>query len=245
MKNLCIDTGNSLTKICVFENNKLIHKVISESIDFSVIRDLIQKFPGIENAILSTVKKDNPEFTDLLNNQFKFFINFSQKTPLPVKNQYKTKETLGKDRIAAIVGANNMFPQSNVLVVDAGTAITYDFINSQNEYLGGNISPGMNMRYRALNRFTDNLPLVEPAEEFLLLGDSTNQAIISGVVNGLIFEIDGYINKLKEDYQGLITILTGGDAIFFDKKLKNTIFVDQNLVLTGLNRIIEYNVKKS
>lgn len=245
MINLCIDIGNSLTKLCVFDNNKIIQKVISESIDLSIIPDLIQKFPGLENVILSTVKKENPELVDLLNNQFKYFISFNQATPLPVKNKYKTKETLGKDRIAAIVGANNMFPQSNVLVVDAGTAITYDFINSQNEYLGGNISPGMNMRFMALNRYTDNLPLVEPAEEFLLLGDSTNQAILSGIVNGLIFEIDGYINKLKEEYQGLITILTGGDAIFFDKKLKNTIFVDQNLVLTGLNRIIEYNVKKS
>jgi len=245
MINLCIDIGNSLAKLCVFENNKLIHKLISESIDLSIIPDLIKKFPGIENVILSTVKKDNPELADLLKNQFKFFISFKHTTPLPVKNNYKTKETLGKDRIAAIVGANNMFPKSNVLVVDAGTAVTYDFINSQNEYLGGNISPGMNMRFRALNRFTDKLPLVEAAEEFLKLGDSTYQAILSGVVSGLIFEIDGYINSLKEEHQGLITILTGGDAIFFDKKLKNTIFVDQNLVITGLNRIIEYNVKKS
>lgn len=245
MTNLCIDIGNSSAKLCVFENNNLIHKVTSETFDLSIIMNLNLKFPGIENVILSTVKKDDPELIYLLENQFESFISFSHTTPLPVKNNYKTKETLGKDRLAAVIGANNMFPQSNVLVVDAGTAITYDFINSENEYIGGTISPGLYMRFKALNLFTGRLPLIEPADEISLLENSTHQAISSGVVNGLIFEIDGYIDSLNAEHKGLKTILTGGDAIFFDKKLKNTIFVDQNLVLIGLNRIIEYNVKKS
>lgn len=245
MFNLCIDIGNSSVKLCVFHNKKLIHKEIQNSLNELIIYELSQQFPDVDNVILSSVKKENRRINKILQKQFNYFIEFSDKTPVPIENLYKTKETLGKDRLAAIVGANNMYPESNVLVVDAGTAITFDFINAKKQYYGGTISPGLRMRFSALHQFTGKLPLVEPSDEYALLGDNTHRAILSGVINGIIFEIDGYIESLQKENKELITILTGGDAIFFVKKLKNTIFVDQNLVLTGLNRIIEYNVKKS
>lgn len=245
MLNFCVDIGNSSVKICVFKNNKLVYKEIKNSLDVESVSELCRHFPGIEHVILSSVQRENQDVQGLLKRFFTNFVEFTDKTPVPVTNLYESKQTLGKDRLAAIIGANNMYPGKNVLVVDAGTAITFDFVNYKGEYLGGNISPGLLMRFKALNQFTGRLPLLEPADDFLLLAKNTKQAVLSGVINGMIFEIDGYIDSLKDKYKGLITILTGGDANFFDKKLKNTIFVDQNLVLTGLNRIIEYNVKKS
>ncbi len=244
MINICIDIGNTSLKLSVFDNNKLIHKELVKQINQLIVNDFCEKFPMAENAILSSVQKEIPEIENLLANRYRNFIKLSHSTPIPVINNYKTKETLGTDRLAAIVGGNNIFPDKYVLVIDAGTAITFDFINNKNEYTGGNISPGVYMRFKALHQFTEKLPLVDPSGEFPLLGDGTQQAILGGVMNGIIYEIDGYIDRLSKMYKDLITILTGGNAFLFDKKLKNTIFADQNLVLIGLNRIIEYNVKK-
>jgi type III pantothenate kinase len=245
MQNLCVDIGNSLAKFCIFRENKLLQKEIRASFNEKSILELLEKFPQTENMIVCSVRGSNLKIRKNVLKKFNNVIEFNETTPIPVENLYATKETLGRDRLAAIVGANNMFPASNVLVVDAGTAITFDFINSKEQYLGGNISPGLSMRFKALHHFTGKLPLLEPNDDFTLLAKNTTGAIRSGVINGMIFEIEGYIHSLKEKHKGLKTILTGGDAIFFDKKLKNTIFVDQNLVLTGLNRIIEYNVNKT
>jgi type III pantothenate kinase len=132
-----------------------------------------------------------------------------------------------------------------VLVIDAGTAITYEMITAENEYLGGNISPGMETRFKALNQFTGKLPLVTPSDDFQLLGTNTESAIRAGVQLGLLFEVEQYITYFNNIYQNLEIIITGGNAKFFDKKLKNSIFVHFNLTLIGLNRILEYNVKKS
>ena len=139
------------------------------------------------------------------------------------------------------MGANNIFPDTNVLVIDLGTAITFDLVNNKNQYLGGTISPGLNLRFKALNQFTDQLPLLEKREKFDIIGNDTHSAIISGVQTGIKFEIEGYIHQLQNDYDRLKTILTGGDAIFFDKMLKNTIFVNLNLNFVGLNIILEFN----
>lgn len=167
------------------------------------------------------------------------FLN--SKTKVPLINKYSTPKTLGFDRIAAAVGANFLIPNSNLIIIDIGTALTIDFVNDKNEYIGGNISLGIDMRFKALNEFTDKLPLIKKDDKRSLIGTSTETAIRNGVMNGIAYEIEGVINKLEEDFTNINTFLTGGDAFFFDKLYKNNIFANANLVLIGLNRILEYN----
>lgn len=155
-----------------------------------------------------------------------------------------TPETLGKDRLAAVIAASNIFPGSDLLVIDAGTAITYDFINKDREYHGGSISPGINMRFKALNTFTGRLPLIDPEPFDQLIGLNTHEAILSGVMNGARYEMNGIIEDYQLKFPHLKTILTGGDAIYFDKKLKSNIFVSSNLVILGLKLILKYNFEK-
>jgi type III pantothenate kinase len=162
---------------------------------------------------------------------------------LPFTIEYRTPHTLGNDRIAAVAAANAQFPGQNCLVIDAGTAITFDLIDSQNVYRGGNISPGLSMRFQALHTFTQKLPLIEQSGETPLLGYSTETAIRSGVIWGVVFEIERYINELKGMYPNLQIMLTGGDSVFLADKINYPIFVDEFLVLKGLNRILEYNAQ--
>ncbi len=194
-------------------------------------------------AIISSVTGDDRGITRLLNKCFPIVIRMDHNTPLPVKSMYKTKETLGNDRIAGVTGANALFPSTNVLVIDAGTAITYDLITRDSVYRGGNITPGLSMRFKALHTYTGKLPLAEKTEHYPLIGEDTISAIVAGVTGGILMEIEGHINALKKVYTDLKAIITGGDAEFFDKKLKNTIFVVPNLISIGLNTILEYNVK--
>lgn len=242
--NLNIDIGNTRSKIAVFEQNSIINNYVLEKISTKDINTIIQKNPKITNAILSSVKESDSDLSNYLKSNFANFIELNEHTELPIDNFYESKQTLGKDRLAAVVGANNIFPNTNVLVIDMGTAITFDFINSNAQYNGGTISPGLEMRFKALNHFTKKLPLVAKKEQYEFIGRNTNEAIISGVQSGILFETDSYINHFKNKHENLKTILTGGDAIFFDKKLKNTIFVNLNLNLIGLNTILEYNLKK-
>lgn len=242
---LCIDIGNTMTKTALFSGQDLICKSSSPRIDPAEIRQIKTKWPEIEEAILCSVRPENRELINYLKNNFRYLLVFDQETALPFVNLYKTKNTLGKDRLAAVAGANNNFPGRNVLVVDAGTAITYDLIDKSGRYLGGNISPGLTLRFKALHEFTGKLPLVKPRQEFRLLSDKTEDAIAGGVQSGILFEMEGYIGSLKKKYRDLIVIFTGGDAKYFVKKLKSSIFVDPDLVITGLNRILIYNVKKN
>ncbi len=152
---------------------------------------------------------------------------------------------MGYDRIAAVTGAHTIYPNNNVLVIDAGTALTYDLVTAEGEYLGGNISPGMNMRFKALNKFTNRLPLLSiNDEEIDLLGTSTEKAIKSGVVNGVLMEIEGFISSVSQKFTDLKVVITGGDAFSFEKRLKSSIFVISHLNLIGLNRILDYNAWK-
>ena len=242
--NLSIDIGNTRNKLAIFDQDKIIEIIILDKINAKSVKKITDKYKSIKSVILSSVKGSNSELTNYLKLNFTHFIELSDQTKIPIKNLYETKETLGKDRLAAVVGANNIFPNTNVLVIDVGTAITFDFINSKAQYLGGTISPGLEMRFKALNYFTGKLPLLEKENNFQLIGKSTQEAIISGVQNGIIFEIDSYINQFKHEHENLKTILTGGDAIFFDTKLKNSIFVNLNLNFIGLNTILEYHVTK-
>ena len=192
--------------------------------------------------IVSSVKGYSLPGIKKLQHHLNHYLELNEETPLPVTNLYQTPKTLGKDRIAAVVGASALFPDQNILVIDAGTAITYDFINNNKEYRGGNISPGLSMRFQALHQFTNRLPLLQKEEDIELLGENTSKAIVRGVQNGMVFEMNNYIESLSVKNGSLVTILTGGDSNFFDNKLKYPIFVESDLVITGLNKILKYNI---
>ena len=236
--NLAIDQGNAYIKAGVFAGEKLVEEISSRD---GQLEFLLEKYP-VENIIFSSVG-DYLEDICLLQSRCKKIIELDEKTKLPIKNLYKTPETLGKDRLATAVGANYLMPGKNCLIIDAGTCITYDFINTKGEFLGGNISPGMNMRFKALNAYTKRLPLISYSEKTPFLGDSTETAIRSGVINGISLEMDGYIDRMKEKYPDLNVFLTGGDTIFFENTLKNSVFVHKYLLLIGLNRILNYNLE--
>ena len=199
------------------------------------------KFPALRRTVISSVTSQAGEISDYLRTTFDFFLELDHNTALPISNLYETPATLGYDRIADAVGANTIFPGKNVLVIDAGTAITIDLVTQDAKFIGGNISPGAGTRARALNTFTDRLPRVDLEGEYPLLGRKTEEAIRAGILNGIVFELEGYIHRLSGEYDDLQIILTGGDANYFDKKLNYSIFVHSYLNLTGLNRILDYN----
>lgn len=205
---------------------------------------LKEEHTQLSQAILSSVKPVDSDILQFLSENFDFFIELDHQTVLPIGNLYETPETLGKDRLAAAVGANELFPNQNILIIDAGTAITYDLVSEKNQFVGGNISPGLQMRFKALNHFTGKLPLISYSDEFQPIGKNTTDAIRAGVQNGILFEIDQTIDLFNRNYQNLQIVMTGGDSIFFDKKLNYSIFVHFNLTLIGLNRILEHNAKK-
>ncbi len=239
--NLVIDIGNTRTKFSVFNRGEVLITVPVEEFLPSHIDVLQLEYDNLNKVILSTVKNYSEELKNALHSRFDTFLELDANTPLPVENLYQTKETLGKDRIAAVVGAFDLYPNTNILVIDAGTAITYDILTAEGKYLGGNISPGIEMRFKALNQFTGRLPKVELAENRKLFGTNTEEAIRAGVQNGTVYEIDTTISAFKEFYDNLKVIMTGGNAEFFDYKLKNSFFVHFNLTSLGLNRILEYN----
>jgi type III pantothenate kinase len=239
--NLVIDIGNTRIKLALFNDHDLMFNVPLDELKIDQLQILLDEYPQLNKAILSSVREYPDEIRKFLSSSFEQFIEFSQQTPVPIINLYKTPETLGYDRLAAAIGASFLFPGENLLVIDAGTAITYDVITKSNEYLGGNISPGLETRFKALNHFTGKLPLVAPQMEFQTLGRDTESAIRAGVQLGIIFEAEQTIKYFNTIYEKLKVILTGGDADFFDKKLKSTIFVQFNLALFGLNKVLEYN----
>jgi len=236
--NLIIDVGNSFTKTYVFDGEKLIDKQNFKNFTYLQAKQIVQDYPYIKNAIVSSVGKFYQEIRILFKELNIKLLELNESSVLPIQNCYSTKSTLGYDRIAAAVGAYTIFPKSNVLVIDIGTAITFDLVNSAAQFVGGNISPGMNMRYRALHQFTEKLPLHSAQPESKLLGNSTETAIVAGVQNGICYELESYIQQMGQEYDGLKVILTGGDAFFFVKKLKKVIFAEPNLVAIGLNAII-------
>lgn len=233
--NLILDIGNTRAKFALFEGQTLLFQEVGDN------QELLSFLKGkkIKNAVVSSVIKN--QFVELEKTLDCPIIHISSSTPIPIENLYLTKDTLGVDRLANAVAANSIFPQRNVLVVDCGTCVKYDFVNHKNQYLGGSISPGLQMRFKALNQFTGKLPLLKPEAHPSLIGDSTETAITSGVINGLVAEIKGVIKSYTSIYENLTVILTGGDASFFDKELKSNIFVEPTLTLIGLNEILLYN----
>jgi type III pantothenate kinase len=240
--NLVIDIGTSFIKVAVFNGSEILFKESIPEISVDYISLILKNFPDVHYAILSSVRKRDAALIGFLKEKLRKTIELSEKTPIPIKNLYRSPSTLGDDRLAAAVGANSIYPDENILVIDIGSAITIDYVNNKNEFLGGNISPGMMMRFRALNEFTANLPMEYPRENIDLLGSDTSGAIISGVENGIIFELEGYIHELTGHVKNLKVIMTGGDADFFAVKIKHQVTVDVSLTLVGLNTILEYNI---
>ncbi|WP_343328918.1 type III pantothenate kinase [Polaribacter staleyi] len=241
--NITIDIGNTRVKSAVFEGDKLIDLYIfDKSKIISEIKKILKK-NIISNGIISNVGS----VSDKIIEELKAIISFqvvSSFSKVPFINLYKTPKTLGVDRIALVTGAVKQFPNKNVLVIDAGTCITFDFVNDKAQYLGGAISPGIQMRFNSLNHFTANLPLLEKEEVTSFIGGNTKESMNSGVVNGVIQEIDGVINQYKTKYIDLTVVLTGGDTNFLSKKLKSSIFANQNFLLQGLNEILIFNIDK-
>lgn len=244
MKNLVIDIGNNRTKLGLFEDANLVAKeVLSADQQTKILEWLTNHQP--KNTILSTVGQPLPvKLEQQIRTLSLYFIKLSQDTPLPIQSQYQTPETLGKDRIAAVIGASVHFPNEHCVIIDAGTCITYEVLHARKGYLGGNIAPGLYMRYKAMHEFTANLPLVENEEVLQIIGYSTKSAVQNGVQLGCLYEIEGFVADMELKIGQLNVILTGGDADFFAKKMKRKIFVHHNLVLEGLNKILSYNVEK-
>lgn len=242
--NLVIDVGNSFVKLAVFSENRLKEKHIIPAEDLiDRCRRLFVEYPKLNHAILSAVGNLSVDKMTYLNEHFNLHL-LSHTSILPFKNKYETPNTLGVDRLALTSAACMMYPNSNVLIVDAGTCITYDFVDKEKEYLGGAISPGLEMRYKALHTFTSKLPLLEVSLPKNYIGNNTQNSIHVGVVKGVLNEIDGFINQYQENFNDLTTILTGGDAHFLRDSLKNDIFANPNFLLEGLNYILELNKDK-
>lgn len=239
--NLIIDVGNTRIKIGVFEKSKLIFKKIINLEDFTdTVLYVKSNYPLIKDAILSSVSRKPEKETRFLQRLFKTLI-LDHSVEMPFKNLYSTPKTLGVDRIALVAAAVDQFPEKHTLIIDAGTCITYDFKNNQEEYLGGAIGPGIRLRYESLHNYTANLPLLEIKEPRNLIGNTTEEAIHSGIVNGILCEIDGVISIYCNIYADLTVILTGGDAHFLANRLKNSIFATSNFLLEGLNHILDFN----
>ncbi len=239
--NLVIDIGNTLIKYAVFENGKMLFDQSSESgLFLSKVKELFEIYPKIGYALISSVGHLENRERDIVSLFCKVHV-LSSDSKIPFKNSYATPNTLGMDRIALATAAFYQNPRENTLVIDAGTCITYDMINNSGEYVGGAISPGVRMRYRAMHDQTAKLPMLSPEEILDFIGNSTQTSIHSGVMNGILQEMDGIIDQYKTRFQHLTVILTGGDSHFFAKRLKNTIFANSKFLLEGLNYLLEYN----
>ncbi len=239
--NLIIDIGNTLTKVAVFQNDGLLYRCSFErELFLEKIEKIFQDYPETKAAILSSVVKSTKKEEDFLKKHISLCV-LSPDLKLPFSNAYATPETLGKDRIALIAGAVKKYPKKNVLVVDAGTCVTYDLKTGNETYLGGAISPGLDMRFKAMHKFTGKLPLVKRTEDVKSVGNSTESSLQSGGINGLAYEIDTFIERYSIEYKYLTVILTGGDMQFLCKQLKNSIFANPILLLEGLNYILEFN----
>ncbi len=238
---LAIDVGNTQIKLAVFEQNTLLKKIIIPYSDWKKeTQKLLIFFPEITNIAVATVGKlQKEDFFGLKDGVEISFITHESK--FPFLNQYATPNTLGIDRMVLASGAVLQFPNQNRLVIDLGTCVTYDFIDDNDVYHGGAISPGIHLRYESLHNYTAKLPLLSLEFPKAVLGNSTEQSIHSGVINGITFEIEGFISSILDKNDNFIIILTGGDAEFLAERLKNTIFANSNFLLESLNQTYQYN----
>jgi type III pantothenate kinase len=239
--NLIVDIGNTSTKLAVYNGRE---KISVSGISDLNCEELGKKLSGLKfkKAIISSVKNLPPFIYDLFFTSIPDVHILSYKSKLPFRIEYETPETLGTDRIAAIAGAFDLFPGAEILVIDTGTALTFDFLYG-NSYKGGNISPGIDMRFKALNQFTGRLPLVEKSSDFSFPGKNTTDAILSGVIVGMTYEINEYIRTFKNEHKDIKVIMTGGDSGFLKDRLSWKTYYMPDVVIDGLNYILEYNAK--
>ena len=238
--NLIVDIGNTSAKIAVMDGNRVICRHTAEHLSDELLDGVLTDYPLIDKAIVSATGADGARAYALVSQRVKFVLGFDASVPVPLGNAYGTPSTLGSDRLAAAVGASVLYGRRNMLIVDFGTAVTYDLV-VDGTFVGGNISLGLRSRLRALHEYTAHLPLCEPAEERLPFGTTTRTAIEQGAMSGLEYETEGYIRRFGEKYDDLCVIFTGGDAKYFVKRIKNTIFANCDLIFVGLNAILEYN----
>ncbi|WP_111706481.1 type III pantothenate kinase [Lutibacter citreus] len=240
--NLIIDIGNTRIKVAVFNDSKLIYnEVITKNNFVKKVLKILENY-SCTDAIISSVGNAKKNEIDEIKSKINL-IELNSDTKIPFKNHYSTPKTLGVDRIALVASAIANYKNQNVLIIDAGTCITYDFVNNENYYIGGAISPGISLRYKSLNQFTHKLPLLKPKMPTERIGNSTEESIHSGIINGVINEIDGAVLDYRKKNKELTVVLTGGDANFLSNKLKNSIFANPNFLLEGLNTILTYNLK--
>ena len=238
--NLVVDIGNNFFKLGIFENSNLVFSFFEKNDKIDVeIEKIIHSYSKITSALISNVS--SVKINDILNKLNIKIYELDSTFIFPFKLNYKTPETLGNDRLALAAAATILFPNSNNLVIDAGTCITIDFIDNNNHFTGGSISPGVKMRYDSLNHYTANLPLLKNKNNFNFPGNSTNASIHAGIIGGVSNEIMGFINQINSRYEKVNVILTGGDAKILSKTLKITIFANQNFILEGLNCILNLN----
>ena len=240
---LTVDVGNTRIKAAVFEGDTNLESFVFDKIELEKkIKKILEKFETITYLVVSSVgdveKQSFLAFEDAVKVHF-----VSHEDIFPFINNYGTPKTLGIDRMVLAAGATLLYPNQNRLVIDAGTCITYDFIDENNVYQGGAIAPGFRLRYESLHQFTAKLPLLTLESPESYVGKSTSESIHSGVVNGLVYEIDGFIDEYKSDGSKIIIILTGGDTVFLAKRLKNTIFANSNFLLESLNQTFQYKIK--
>ncbi|MCA6078180.1 type III pantothenate kinase [Fulvivirga sedimenti] len=234
--NLILDFGNSSAKAGLFNGLELVK--VYDRLALDEISELARS-RTFEYIFASTVSVGKDTIREKIGQEVSFL---SHETSVPFQNQYKTPETLGLDRIAAVAGAQQRFPDTNCLAIDIGSCITYDHITASGDYFGGGISPGLDIRFKSLHTFTAGLPLIEFQEEAELVGNSTRNSILSGVIFGMQAEIEGIIRMYEDKFGDLKIILCGGGSKVFENRLKGAIFAAPHLVLEGLNRILSYNV---
>ncbi len=237
---LVIDIGNSFQKAAVFSHDgKMVFLCKNRDLTIPFLEDICERF-SIKRSIVSSVSFENKELDNWLRLHTSSVV-LSHESKLPIVLKYSSPETLGTDRIADAAGARTIFPDCNVLSIMAGTCLVTDFVNISGEYLGGSIAPGLRMRFGALQHFTARLPLVEPKKIDFLTGDTTENSILSGVINGIALEIDGIIEEYSRKFPDLKVILSGGDAELLQNYLKKSIFAAQNPILAGLHKILQLN----
>lgn len=227
-------------KAGVFDSDQLVETQSFDQVDSAALQHIADQHQ-VRHAIAAST---GVEVDDTLVQVPGTFLHFTATTPVPIENMYRTPETLGRDRLAGVVAASWMYPGANVLVIDAGTCITYDLLEESGKYLGGNISPGLDMRYHAMHHFTRRLPMVERANSISLLGETTEEALRNGGLTGVLMEMGGYMELLRKKYTGLNTLLTGGDAPYLSEHLRADLALEPHLILIGLNQILQFNVAK-
>ena len=241
--NLVVDIGNTLLKLAVFDGGRLVAQQCVGELREETFAGLLGGARAAR-AVVASTRGEAPAIVEAVRRHTDYLLEFTPATPVPIGNAYLTPATLGRDRLAAAVGAATLYPRRNALIVDFGTAVTLDFVSADGVFRGGCISPGMAMRFRALHEYTAALPLCDATDSAELLGRTTDEAVRLGVMNSLAFEIEGYIARMQGEIEDLCVIFTGGDTNFFAKRIKNTIFANCNLVFWGLNRILEYNASE-